>query len=175
MPTEKNDIAILVGSAIFILVFVTGIYLRQLGNDSTKMMQEKQPLLDVQLGSVSGKINKNSTALDRQPGINGDRLLDEISAIIPKTVQLTVLERGDSSQLFLEGRALSADAIYDFVDTLNANRHIELTELNPIRIGKWNSQNVLIFSISCSLVSDTNPPLNDPLGMRIQNGSKSTS
>ena len=158
MPTEKNDIAVLVGLIVFILVFITGSYLRQHGNDSTKMMQEKQPLGNVQPGSVSGKINKNSTALDRQPVINRDRLLDEISATIPKTVQLSVFERGDGSQLFLEGRAFSADALYDFVDALNANRQVKLAELNQTRIGKWDSQDVLIFSISCSLVSNTKTP-----------------
>jgi len=172
MPTEKKDIAVLVGSFVFVLVFIMVSYLIQHGNDSTKMMQEKQyvnrsqtvsplekqPLLNVQPESVSGKINKNSTALEGQHVINWGRLLDEISATIPKTVQLSVLERGDGSQLFLEGRAFSADAIYDFLDALNANRQVKLAELNQIRIGKWNSQDVLIFSISCSLVSDTKTP-----------------
>ncbi len=172
MSTEKNDIAILAASIVFISVSIMGGYLRQHGNDSTIMMQEKQyvsrsetvsplekqPLPNVQPESVPGKINKNSTALDRQHVINQNRLLDEIGAAIPEAVQLSVLEKGDGSQLFLEGRAFSADALYDFVDALNANRQVKLAEFNQIRVGKWNSQDVLIFSISCSLVSDTKTP-----------------
>jgi len=108
--------------------------------------------------SVSAKINKNSTALDWQHVINWGRLLGQISATIPKTVQLSVLESRDSSQMFIEGRALSADAIYDFADALGTNRQVKSAELNQIRIGKWKSQDLLKFSISCCLVSDTKAP-----------------
>ena len=168
----------------FVLAFLVGSYLRQHGNDSTKMMQEKQyvnrsqivgplekqPLLNVQPESVSGesspdesvsaKINKNSTPLDWQHVINWGRLLGQISATIPKTVQLRVLESGDGSQCFLEGRALSADVLHDFVDALNTNRQVKSAELTQTRIGKWNSQDLLKFSISCCLVSDTKTPAN---------------
>jgi len=158
----------------FVLAFLVGSYLRQHGNDSTKVMQEKQyvnrsqivgplekqPLLNVQPESVSGKINKNSTPLDWQHVINWGRLLGQISATIPKTVQLSVLESGDSSQLFLEGRALSADVLHDFVDALSTNGQVKSAELTQTRIGKWKSQDLLIFSISCCLVSDTKTPAN---------------
>lgn len=166
-------------AVVFVLAFLVGSYLKQHGNDSTKMMQEKQyvnrsqivsplekqPLLNVQPESVSGesvsaKINKNSTPLDWQHVINWGRLLDEISATIPKTVQLSVLESGDGSQLFLEGRALSADVLHDFVDALSTNSQVKSAELTQTRTGKWNSQDLLKFSISCSLVSVTKTPAN---------------
>ncbi len=163
--THQVRTVVVVGLVVVILALLMGSYLRQHGNDSTKMMQEKQPLLNVQPESVFGKpesvfgkINKNSTVLDWQHVINWSSLLYEISATIPKTVRLSVLESGDGSQLFLEGEAFSADAIHDFADALNTNRQIKLAELNQIRIGKWESQDVLIFSISCCLVSDAKPP-----------------
>jgi hypothetical protein len=96
--------------------------------------------------------------LDWQHVINWGRLLDQISATIPKTVQLSVLESGDSSQMFLEGRALSADAVHDFVDALSTNRQVKSAELTQTRIGKWESQDLLKFSIICSLVSETKTP-----------------
>lgn len=233
---RKVVVAGLVG-VVFVLAFLVGSYLGQHGNDSTKLMQEKQyvnrsqivsplekqPLLNVQPesvsakiikkempelqtepiqpdvqevfeqpppqiesgpapppaktapvdpeefisrwmkkapqgNSVSGKINKNSTALDWQHVINWGRLLGQISATIPKAVQLSVLESGDGSQMFLEGRALSADAVHDFADALSTNSQVKSAELNQIRIGKWKSQDLLIFSISCCLVSDTKAP-----------------
>ncbi|GAG22034.1 unnamed protein product, partial [marine sediment metagenome] len=147
----------------FVLAFLVGSYLRQQGNDSTKMIQEKQyanrsqivgplekqPLLNVQPESVSAKINKSSTPLDWQHVINWGRLLGQISATIPKTVQLSVLESGDSSQLFIEGRALSADALHDFVDAISTNGQIKSAELTQTRIGKWKSRDLLKFSINC--------------------------
>jgi Tfp pilus assembly protein PilN len=167
-----HPVRIVAVAVIFVLAFLVGSYLRQYGNDSAKMLQEqqsvnrseivspleKQPLFNVQPESVSTKIIKNSMPLDWQRVINWGRLLDEISAIIPKAVQLSVLESGDSSQLFLEGRALSADAIHDFVDALSTNSQVKSAELSQARIGKWNSQNLLKFSICCCLVSDTKTP-----------------
>jgi Tfp pilus assembly protein PilN len=167
-----HPVRIVAVAVIFVLAFLVGSYLRQYGNGSAKMLQEqqsvnrseivspleKQPLFNVQPESVSTKIVKNSMPLDWQRVINWGRLLDEISAIIPKAVQLSVLESGDSSQLFLEGRALSADAIYDFVDALSTNSQVKSAELTQARPGKWNSQNLLKFSICCCLVSDTKTP-----------------
>ena len=163
---------IVVVAVVFVLSFLVGSYLRRQVNDSTKMMPEKryikrseivsplekQPLFNVQPESVSTKIIKNSMPLDWQSVINWGRLLNEISAITTKAVQLTVLESGDSSQLFLEGRALSADAIYDFMDAISTNSQVKSAELTQIRTGKWNSQNLLKFSICCCLVSDTKAP-----------------
>jgi Tfp pilus assembly protein PilN len=169
-----HQVSIVAVAVVFVLAFLVGGYLRQHGNDSTKVMQEKQsvnrsqmvsplqtqPLLDVQPESVSAKIIQNSTALDWQHVINWGRLLGQISATIPKTVQLSVIESGDRSQMFLEGRALSADAVHDFADALSTNSQIKSAELTQTRIGKWNSQDLLKFSISCSLVSDTKTPAN---------------
>ena len=166
-------------AVVFASVFVVGRYLREPGNVSAKMMPGKQsvsrnqivsplktqPLVDVQPESVSAesssaKIIKNSTPLDWQHVINWGRLLGQISATIPKTVQLSVLESGDGSQMFLEGRALSADVLHDFVDALSTNGQVKSAELTQTRIGKWNSQDLLKFSISCCLVSDTKTPAN---------------
>ena len=159
-------------AVVFVLAFLVGSYLRQYGNNLTKMMQEKQyvnrsqivsplqkqPLLNIQPESSSTKIIQNSTPLDWQHVIDWGRLLGQISATIPKTVQLSVIESGDHSQMFLEGRALSADALHDFVDALSTNSQIKSAELTQTRIGKWKSQDLLKFSIICCLVSNTKTP-----------------
>jgi hypothetical protein len=123
-------------------------------------LAEKQPVLNVQPEPVPEKINKNSMsmALDWQHVIDWSSLLDEISATIPKTVQLSVIESGDGSEMFLEGEALSTDAVYNFVDALSTNRQVKSAELAKTGIGKGKSQDMLTFSISCSLVSDTKMP-----------------
>ena len=162
------------GLVVSVLIFFVGSYLRQRGINSKKMMQEKQyvnrsqivsplenqPLLDVQPESVSAKINKNSMsmALDWQHVIDWSSLLDEISATIPKSAQLSVIESGDGSEMFLEGEALTADAVYNFVDALSANRQIKSAELTKTGIGTGESQDMLTFSINCHLVSDTRMP-----------------
>ena len=157
------------GLVVFLLVLLMGSNLRQHENDSIKTMQEKQyvdlseierlsekqPLLNVHPENVSGKINKNSTTLDWQNVINWGCLLNEISATIPKTVQLSVLKSDNGPEMFLEGRALSADAVYNFVDALSTNSQVKSAELVKTGIGKLESQDLLTFSINCCLVSDT--------------------
>jgi len=107
------------GLVIFVLVFFVGSYLGQHENDPTKILQAKQhvnhsqtvsslakqPLVNVQPEPVAEKSNKNIAVLDWQNAINWSRLLDGISAAIPKTIQLNVIESNDGSEMFLEGRA----------------------------------------------------------------------
>ena len=159
------------GLVVFVLVFFADSYLRQRGNDSIKTRQEKQyinrggivsplesrPLLDVPPEPVSGQNDKISMpmTLDWQPVVDWSSLLDEISATIPKTVQLNVIESGDGSEMFLRGEALSTDAVYNFVDALSSNRQVKSAELTKTGIGEGQSQDMLTFSICCCLVSDT--------------------
>ncbi|MHC5060623.1 MAG: PilN domain-containing protein [Planctomycetota bacterium] len=185
--TVKNkklarSFGIIAVGAIFVSAFGVGNYLSRHGNVSAKMMQaqqpaissetvspspppQAQPLVDVQPEPAVGeapptKRIKKLPALDQRPVIDVGLLLDQISATIPKTVQLSVLESGDGSQMFLEGRALSADALHDFVDRLGTNSQIQSAELTQTRIGKWKSQELLKFSISCRLASQTKTPAN---------------
>jgi len=151
---------VVAGLAVLILALFVSSYLRQHGNDSTRMMQERQyvnrseivsplesqSLLDVQLESVSRKIYKNSAALNWQHVINWRSLLDETTATMPKTVQLSVLERDDGSEMFLEGEALSPDAVYSFVEAFGTNRQVKSAELTENRseiVGPLENQPVL--------------------------------
>ncbi len=167
--TRRVRTVVVAGFAVLVLAFFVGGYLVQLGTASTKTMPqeqyvnrseivglaEKQPVLDVQPEPVPAEIDKNLKTVDWQQVINWSRLLDEISATIPKTVQLSVIESGDGAEMFLEGEALTTDAVYNFVDALSANRQIKWAELAKTGIGTGESQDRLTFSISCSLVSDT--------------------
>jgi len=165
-------IVVFAGLVVFVLVFFIDGYLRQPGNDSTKMAPEKhqlnhseivsplakQPLPNAQPASVPAKIKQNILALDWQHAIDWSSLLGEISAKIPKTVQLNVLESSDGSEMLLHGKALSTDVVYNFVDALSTNRQIRTAELTKTEIEKGQPQDLLTFSIRCSLVSDTKTP-----------------
>lgn len=145
------------GVVLLVLVFIAGSYLVGHGNDPVKTMQEKPSVNQSETAGVSGKdavVNKNVPALDRQEVINWSRLLGEISAVIPKTIQLSVLESGDSSELVLQGKSLSTEAVYSFVEALKTNGQIKSAELTETGIEKWKSQDLLTFSISCGLVSE---------------------
>jgi len=169
---HQVTIVVVAGLLVSVFAFFFSSYFVQGGHGSTKMMlekqyvnsseivslSEKQPLPNVRPESVSGKINKNITALNWQHVINWSSLLSEISATIPKTIQLSVLESGDGSEMFLEGNALSADAVNNFVDALGTNKQIKSAELTKTSIGKGELQDMLTFSISCCLVSDTKTP-----------------
>ncbi len=172
--TRRVRTVVVAGFAVLVLAFFVGGYLVRQGTASTKTMPQEQyvnrseiispletePLLNVPPEPVPEKINKNSMsmALDWQHFIDWSSLLDEISVTIPKTVQLSVIESGDGSEMFLEGEALSTDAVYDFVDALGTNRQVESAELTKTGIGKGESQDMLTFSINCSLVSGTKTP-----------------
>ncbi len=160
------------GLVVFVLLFFVGRYLKQYGNDSTittpqeqyvnrseiVSLAELQPVLNVQPEPVPAHIDKSLKTVDWQQVIDWSSLLNEISATIPKTVQLSVIESGDGSEMFLQGEALSTDAVYNFVDALSTNRQVKSAELAKTGIGKGKSQDMLTFSISCSLVSDTKMP-----------------
>ena len=164
------------GLVLLVLAFSAGGYFTQGGNASTKLMPKQQyvkrsetvtpPKRDA-LGNVesenipvkafSEEVNKKITALDWRPVINWGRLLNEISATIPKTIHLNVIKSTDGSEMLLEGAALSADAILHFVDSLSSNRQVKSAKLTKTDIGRRNSQDTLTFFIRCSLVSDTQP------------------
>ena len=160
------------GLVLMVLVFFVGSHLGQHGNDSTKTMPQQQyvnrgeivnppaiqPLASIQPESVSKNISNSIAALDWQNVIDWNLLLDEISRTIPRKIQLSVIESGDSSEMFLEGRASSTDVVYYFVDALSANRQIKSAELTKNGIEKRNSEDLLAFSIICSLVSKTEKP-----------------
>jgi len=169
---RRVRIVVAAGFAVLVPAFFVGGYLVQQGTASTKTMPqeqyanrseivrlaENQPVLDVQPEPVPAEIDKNLKTVDWQQVIDWSSLLNEISATIPKQVQLSVIESGDGSEMFLEGEALSADAVYDFVDALSANRQVKSAELAKTGIGTGESQGMLTFSISCCLVSDTKTP-----------------
>ena len=170
--TRRVRTVVVAGFAVLVLAFFVGGYLVQQGTASTKTMPqeqyvnrseivsmaEKQPVPNVQPEPVPAEIDKNLKTVDWQQVIDWSRLLDEISATIPKTVQLSVIESGDGSEMFLEGEALTTDAVYNFVDALSTNRQVKSAELTKTGIGTGELQDMLTFSISCSLVSDTKMP-----------------
>jgi len=156
------------------LVFFVGGYFMQDGNASTEMMPEQQYVKrsetvsppersalgnvepeNVQAETVSEKIDENITALDWRPAIYWGRLLSEISATMPRTIHLSIIESADGSEMLLGGAALSADAVLRFVGSLSSNRQVKSAKLTKTDIGQRNPQDMLIFLIRCSLVSDT--------------------
>ena len=160
------------GFAVLVLIFFAGGYLIQRTPASTKIMPQAQrvnrtetvsplapqPLPNVKPEPVPAEIDKNIATVDWPQVINWSHLLDEISATMPKTVQLSVIESGDGSEMLLEGRALSTGAVRSLIDALNTNRQIESAELTMNGIGTLDSEDLLTFSINCCLLSDTKTP-----------------
>jgi hypothetical protein len=162
------------GLVLFGLVFFASSSFMQDGSASTGMVPEQQYVKlsetvsppekaalgnveseNVQAEAVSEKIDKTITSLDLRPVIDWGRLLSEISATMPRTIHLNVIESADGSEMFLGGAALSADAVLRFVGSLSSNRQVTSTKLTKTDIGQRNSEDMFIFLIRCSLVSDT--------------------
>ena len=168
-----------VGLIAFALLFLAGRYLRQYGNAATQIVpeeqhvshsetvspSEKQPSSNVQHEPVSTQrepasagTSKASSLSHSQQTINWGRLLDDVRAAIPESVQLSVLESDNGSEMFLEGKAISTHAVHDFVQGLSTNKQIKSAGLARTSIEKLNSQNLLTFSINCDLVSEIKTP-----------------
>ena len=163
---------VVAGFAVLVPAFFAGGYLLQRAPASTNMMPQAQhekhtetvsplapqPLPDVKPEPAPPEIDKNIAMVNWPQVINWSHLLSEISDTMPKTVQICVLESGDASEMFIECRALSTDAVRSFIDALSTNRQIESAELTDDGISTLDSEDLLTFSINCRLVSDTETP-----------------
>ncbi len=108
---------------------------------------EAEPAVEIASEGISG--------LDIEPVINWGYLLSDISARIPTEMHLSVIESVDGSEMVLEGAALAADSISNFVDSLKGNGQIRSVELDGAGIEQADPQGLLTFSIRCSLAPDT--------------------
>lgn len=172
--TTKRDsgnrvrIFLIAGLAVVVFGFFAGGYILEWTTASTKTIRQvrpvsrpdtgstlaEQPVENVESEPVVAEVETNFPAVEWEPVISWSGLLNEISATMPRTVQICVIESGDGSEMLLEGRALSSDAVRSFVDSLGGNRQIGSAELTSTGIGELGSEGLLTFSISCRLVSE---------------------
>jgi Tfp pilus assembly protein PilN len=107
-------------------------------------------LLDEQIADVSEKLNSMNSILSTSSFLRWDQILNDIRLVTPKAVQITNLLSNNNSNMSLEGLALSHEAVYLFVDTLNTCKNIESASLVETK-KDTTSDNLVMYSINCSL------------------------
>ena len=122
----------------------------QLSQDIEALVS-KQVLLSKQIADISENLDRMNTVLSAAPFLKWGPVLNGIKLSIPKAVQITNLFSKNNLELLLEGRALSSEAVYLFIDMLNACEHIESASLIGTKTDS-RSGGLVRYSINCSLV-----------------------
>lgn len=111
---------------------------------------EKRVLEDEQISTITQKLNKIEKVLGSRHEVYWPALLSDIARRTPKTVCITGFSSGAGSSMFLEGLAISNEAVYLFVDMLNESGYIESASI--FETEKDDSKNGLVrYEIGCSL------------------------
>ncbi len=105
-----------------------------------------------QINTLNNKFNQINRILDSRLDVDWPGLLSDIGKGTPKTICITSLSSRDDSEMFLQGLAISNEAVYLFVDKLNKSGHIDLASI--VETVKDNNKNGLVtYEINCSLAS----------------------
>jgi Tfp pilus assembly protein PilN len=118
---------------------------------SVKELLNEQALLDKQIANVSEGLKSMNAILKPSSFLKWEQILDDVRFAIPEKVCVTNLSGGDSSKMLLYGQALSYDAVYRFVQKLNASKHINSASLIETKKDS-KSKDLVWCSISCSLI-----------------------
>ncbi|MBW8040626.1 MAG: hypothetical protein FVQ85_11555 [Planctomycetes bacterium] len=118
---------------------------------NTRALLDEQVLLDEQITSMSGNLNRINAILSTGTLLKWDQILNDIGRTMPKAARITELSSDDNSKMVLKGQSLSYEAVHLFVGTLNTCKNIKSASL--IEAQKGGESGALIsYSISCSLI-----------------------
>jgi len=120
---------------------------------NTRALLDEQGLLNKQIANLSKNLNRMSVILSTGSFLRWAQILNDISLATPKTVRITKLSSEDNSKMLLEGQALSHEAIYLFVDMLNACRYVKSASLIGTKKDS-KTAGCVNYSISCSLSNE---------------------
>ena len=119
----------------------------ELSKDTRSLLQEAEAI-DRQIQQVSDR--KWYSILSSSQNLDWPEILNDIRKVTPKTLQITKLHSESNSGLYLEGRALSYETVYLFVDMLDKSEHISSASLTKTE--KDNKYGGLVnYAINCSL------------------------
>ena len=120
-----------------------------LPSEDTKLMLDKQNVLDTKIEKLSGKLNNIMSIVKTDSVTNWGSILNEISIAIPKDTRLTSI-RNTGSDLLLLGQSRNYDAIYLFVDSLNKSEYIKSAKIIETT-NNSQSKGLVNYSIKCVL------------------------
>lgn len=124
----------------------------EISQDTYTLLKE-QELLDRQIKQLSERPARLSSILGSRHAMDWAKILEDVRSRTPKTVRITNLYGKESSLMYLEGLALSYEAIHLFVKMLNESNYIISASLSET-IKKDKAGGLVIYRINCSLTGE---------------------
>ena len=116
----------------------------------TYTLLKEQELLDRQIKQLSERPARLSSILGSRHAMDWADILEDVRNRTPKTVRIINLSSRDSSRMYLEGLAISYEAIHLFVKMLNNSNYISSASLTET-IKEDEGDGLIRYIIDCSL------------------------
>lgn len=121
----------------------------EISQDTYTLLKE-QELLDKQIKQLSERPARLSSILGSRHAMDWAKILEDVRNRTPKTVRIINLNSRDSSGMYLEGLAISYEAIHLFVQMLNNSNYISSASLTETR-KEDEGDGLIRYTIDCSL------------------------
>ncbi len=120
-----------------------------LSHDTYTLLKE-QELLDTQIKQLSDIPEQLNGILGSHITMDWAGILDDIRKLTPRTVRIINLYSRDNSGMYLEGMAISYEAIHLFVKMLNSSDYISSASLAETT-KEDNTNGFIMYRIDCTL------------------------
>jgi Tfp pilus assembly PilM family ATPase/Tfp pilus assembly protein PilN len=155
--------AIIAALPLFMVLAGTGLSLRannvkgdiaqkkqtDLSQETYSMLKE-QELLDRQIKQLSDIPAQLSSILGSRQTIDWANILNDVKKLTPKTVRIISLYSRDNSGMYMQGMAISYEAIHLFVNMLNNSEHISSATLTETT-KEDEANGFIMYTIDCTL------------------------
>jgi Tfp pilus assembly PilM family ATPase/Tfp pilus assembly protein PilN len=119
-------------------------------SQETYSLLKEQELLDRQIKQLSERPAQLSSILGSRLTIDWAKILDDVKKLTPKTVRIISLYSRDSSGMYLQGMAISYEAIHLFVKMLNNSDYISSATLTETT-KEDEADGFIMYTIDCVL------------------------
>ncbi len=119
---------------------------------TTDELVRRQQLLEKQIERLSSRPDRLNNIMGSHNAVDWAAILNQIRTRTPRTVRITELRAGKDSRMYLEGLALSYEAVHLFANLLNKSDHIESASLTKT-IKDNDAGGLVRYTINCLLTS----------------------
>jgi len=119
-------------------------------SQETYSLIKEQELLERQIKQLSEIPAQLSSILDSRLTIDWANILEDIKKLTPKTVRIISLYSRDTSGMYLQGQAISYEAIHLFVKMLNNSAYINSATLTETT-KEDHTDGFIMYTIDCTL------------------------
>ena len=122
----------------------------QLSQETHNLLGE-QELLEKQIRQLSDRPARLNSILSSRHAIDWAHILEDVRNRTPKTVRITNLYSSGNTRMYMQGEALSYEAVHLFVKILNDSDYISSASLAETVKGE-KAGGLVMYTINCSLI-----------------------